>query len=199
MKRIVISIAAALLCACSATETPELNLGFESIRLTSNGGTIKVPVEATGTWMVRCEDPQVMIAPSTYTGSCKVSITVPPTPQKEDRVLDVSFEAANCPKCTFVVSQAGFPYLEFEESSYTVPASEGTYQIGLKSNSRWVLISSLALLGIDISPVEGSGDTVLQVTVPRNPKTRQRTISAIFALEDDPDAKATLKIIQTKD
>ena len=192
-------------CSCSQKGGSGLSIDSELASCGYNGITVKVGVQADLSWEASSSEETVMIAPSSYTGSCRVSITVPPSSLKQDRDVLVWFRSVGEPsrEACFTIRQDAAPYLDFDRDTLEVPYDGGLYSVSVSSNMAWELfnktiVEEAMVNHIGMSPVEAEGDAAIEITVPRNPRTRQRTMTPILVMKDAPFLRDTLVIIQSK-
>lgn len=195
-----------MVCSCSEKSGSGLCLDSSGTTCNYKGITVKVGVSGNLPWKAHSDSSRVMIAPSSASGDCRVSITVPPTSSKKVHDLHVWFTCLTdtSRRACFTIRQDAVPYLEFEKDTVVVPYAGDTLSIALLSNVEWILENKIIIdptmtNHILMSPIEGSGDTSLSVIVPVNPRKRQRTMAPVMIMKDEPGQRATLTIIQTKD
>lgn len=188
------------LAACSKNENPKITVDSTTAAIGYQGQTIKTPVESNCPWTASSATEGVMIAPSSFKGSCRVSITVPSSAIKEERDIRVVFrlDASPSDSSVFTIRQDAIPFIEFESPTDTIPGEGGTIHPLLKCNGEWELITVSVLSQCTLTPTEGNGTMNLEITMPPTTKTRVWSISPTFARKDNPDLKATLKVVQKK-
>ena len=188
-----------LIAACVKTESPWIKVSTEMTSIGFNGRTMKTPVESNCPWTATCGTEGVMVAPSSYTGSCRVSITVPSSVAKEDRDIKVVFSGEGVSQdAVFSIRQEAAPYIELQKQRDTIPGTGGTIRAVIQANADWVMTTASALTKCTMDPTEGSGTTTVSITVPETTKTRTWTFDATFQLKDYPDNKVTLTVVQLK-
>lgn len=201
----LISAAIILVCSCSQKSGGGLVIDSTGTSCGYKGVTVKVGVSGDVSWKAASDSSRVMIAPSVYSGNCRVSITVPPTETKQVHDIHVWFTDVSNKgsKACYTITQDAAPYLEFERDTVVVPYAGDTIFVGLASNMRWelenkIIIDSLMSNFIKMSPIEGEGDSVIRIIVPQNPRPRQRTLEPVMVMKDEPKQTDKLTIIQTK-
>lgn len=202
MKRIFLlaTVLIASATACTKHESPKISVDPQTAVIGYQGRTIKTPVESNSPWTATSSTEGVMIAPSAYKGNCRVSITVPSSAIKEERDIRVVFrlDASPSDSSVFTIRQDAIPFIEFENPTDTIPGEGGTIRPLLKCNGEWELITASVLSQCTLTPTEGNGTMNIEITMPPTTKSRVWSISPTFARKDNPDLKATLKVVQKK-
>ena len=191
-----------LAASCGKEEAlPEISIDGNLTAMPCNGGTVKVPVTCNCLWTAACDSAYVMIAPSSYEGSCNVSVTVPPTSAKVTDTVRINFTAVSAGQTVsaqYLVTLEPRPFIASPQTASTVyvSAEACTVTVEIESNDEWEYVYSSANKTLTLAPESGTGSQEVRVDFPAAAVTRNKTFNLTFRLKSDNTQKVTIKFIQ---
>lgn len=193
-------MALALLSSCNSI-SPSISLDQTYATFPYTGGTVKASVRCNCDWTASCDVENIMIAPTEYSGDCKVSVTVPPQDSKETIPVRVTFKATSgesTASTNFVVTVQAKPYIEIPEAASTIYVSEKAcgVRLTLESNAEWEYVENSGNKTLTIAPKSGKFNDIVSVNFPASTVTRNKTFNLTFRLKEDNSTKVSVKFIQ---
>jgi len=190
-----------ILCSCNKSVTPTISLAQTSVHFPHTGGTTKAEVTCNCSWVADCEYEGVMIAPTSYNGSCNVSVTVPPSTSKVTEPVTVTFTATSGESTAtkkFTVTLEPKPYIEIPQASATiyVAATASGVILNIESNAEWKYLYNSGNKDLTIKPQSGTYSQEVLISFPDATRSTNKTFNLTFQLTEDTSTKATVKFIQ---
>lgn len=190
MKKAFLILLAALplICACSETFSPTIQITPSLSSVPYTGGTVDITVMTDLPWKVEAGDD----CPATFSktngaGDDVVTVTIPATDNWTTSCITVQFYCrSNGSKSykTAYITQGYKPYISVSGYTGTVPAEGGVVKVTVTANDTWIVKCDTP--GVTIQPAgEEVGNYTVHIFVPANTTGASRKITVNFAIDGD--------------
>ena len=202
MNRIIPLFAALAIVAASCTEEEKAKVTVDptSSAFDYHGGTVPMEVTSNAPWTASCDYEEVEIHPSSGDASASVTVVVPESTYKETQAIRITFTAKKDTSYTstakHVITLEAKPFVELSSTSGYVSPDGGGLRISLTSNQKWSATAEPAIADLDISPISGTYNADLAISLGANDSGSMRSSLITFALTDYPDVKAVYTLCQ---
>ena len=170
-------VAMAALCLTSCAGENELEPGLSagksmatvpaSISIAGDATSTQFTVNADCEWRFSNVSPWMTLSDMSGFGSKTITITTTANPSAiEARTGSISFEAGDRSKTITVTQSASSESISFASEQIDFTAATNTLPFAVKANCNWKVLSTPEW--ISISPMEGTGDTNINITVTEN-------------------------------
>lgn len=196
----VFAALAILAASCTEEEKPKVSVEPTSSALEYTGGTVPMEVISNAPWTATCDYSEVEIHPASGDGNASVTVVVPQSTYKETQAVRITFKAKRDSSYTstakYVITLEAKPFIDLSSASGFISPDGGGVRIALTSNQEWTATATPSIAGIEITPVSGTYNADVAVSLPANTTGSTRSSNVTFALKNYPEIKAVYTVSQ---
>lgn len=157
----------------------------------AENSSVELLVYSNISWTVSCSESWFAPSITSGTGNCSIKIVADENPLSEVHTAYITISADGLDDITVSVTQeAADPEFTVSRNSLTAAATGEIITINITANSQWTLAADDDWL--TVSPLSGSGDTVITITVAENNSISGRTGEITVSMDDADDQVITI-------
>ena len=193
MKKAFLILLAALplICACSETFSPSIQITPSLSSVPYTGGSVDVKIMTDLPWKVVLEEGcNATVSKANGAGDDMVTITVPATDNWTTTCIKVQFYCrsnnSNYSSKSAFITQGYKPHVSVSSQAGTIPAEGGMAKAIVTANGPWKAKCNTA--GVTVQPDSDiTGNETVSIYIPANPTKAAREITIIFSIDGDSD------------
>ena len=188
---LILLVALPLICACSETFTPTIQITPSLSNVPYTGGSVDLKIMTDLPWKVVMEEGcNATVSKTNGAGDDMVTITVPATDNWTTTCIKVQLycrsNSNNYSSKYAYITQGYKPHVSVSAEAGTIPAEGGMAKAIVTANGPWKASCNTA--GVTVQPDSGiTGNETVSIYIPANPTNVAREITINFSIDGDSD------------